>query len=60
MLREGALVHAGRQALDTDADAVQRQVSGVVRLKLFDGACTVGDVTGVARRKTIVLAKRRD
>ena len=38
------MVHARAAELDTDADAVQRQVTGVVALKLFDGACSVGDV----------------
>jgi len=57
VLREGAWFTPARQALDANADAVQRQVSGTVRLKLFGGECVVGDVQ-VAAPRTIVLAKK--
>jgi argininosuccinate synthase len=57
LLRDGAWFTPARQTLDADADAVQRQVSGVVRLKLFEGHCAVADVTVEPRRKSIVLAK---
>ena len=58
LLREGAWFSPARQALDADADAVQQQVSGVVRLKLFEGACAVGDVQVAPSPKTIALAKK--
>ena len=60
VLREGAWFTPARQALDANADAVQQYVSGVVRLKLFEGACTVGDVHVAASSRTIVLAKTND
>ena len=59
VLRAGGWFTPERQKLDTDADAVQRQVTGVVGLKLSDGTCTVGDVTVAPSRKTIALAKAR-
>lgn len=58
VLREGAWFTPARQTLDADADAVQQQVSGVVRLKLFDGDCAVGDIHVATAPRTIVLAKR--
>ena len=58
VLRAGAWFTPARQALDADADAVQRQVSGVARLKLFDGACAVADVEVAPAGKTIALAKK--
>jgi argininosuccinate synthase len=60
VLREGAWFTPARQALDTDADAVQRQVSGVARLKLFDGGCTVAGVELAPKRKIIALATTND
>jgi argininosuccinate synthase len=62
VLREGAWFTPARQALDADADAVQQQVSGVVRLRLFAGACAVGDVqvSAASVPRTIVLAKTHD
>ena len=57
VLREGRWFTPARQALDVDADAVQRQVSGVVRLKFFAGDCAVGDVHVTPAPRTIVLAK---
>ena len=57
VLREGAWFTPARQRLDADADAVQQQVSGVVRLTLFEGDCAVGDVQVFASPRTIVLAK---
>ncbi len=57
VLREGAWFTPARQRLDADADAVQQQVSGVVRLTLFEGDCAVGDVQVSASPRTIVLAK---
>jgi argininosuccinate synthase len=60
LLREGAWFTPERQALDADADAVQQQVSGVVRLTLFEGACAVGEVRVTPFPKTIVLARAND
>ena len=60
VLRDGAWFSPARQALDVGADAVQQQVSGVVRLTLFDGACAVGEVHAEASPKTIVLARAND
>jgi argininosuccinate synthase len=58
VLREGRWFTPERQALDADADAVQQQVTWVVRLTLFDGACAIGDVQVTPSPKTIVLAKK--
>jgi argininosuccinate synthase len=60
VLREGAWFAPARQALDADADAVQEHVSGVVRLKLFEGLCTVGDVDVTSPGRTIALARTND
>jgi argininosuccinate synthase len=60
VLRSGAWFTPDREALDADADAVQQQVSGVVRLKLFDGDCGVADVQVTPAPRTIVLAKAND
>jgi argininosuccinate synthase len=60
LLREGRWFTPEREALDRDADAVQQQVSGVVRLTLFEGACAVGDVQVLLQPKTIALAKAND
>ena len=57
VLREGAWFTPARQTLDANADAVQQQVSGIVRLKLFRGNCGVGDVQVSRSPKTIVLAQ---
>ena len=57
VLREGRWFTPARQALDAAADAVQQQVSGVVRLTFFEGDCAVGDVHVATAPKTIVLAK---
>ena len=57
VLREGAWFTPERQALDDEADAVQRHVAGAVRLTLSNGTCAVGDVRVVKARKTIALAK---
>ena len=52
VLRAGHWFTPERQALDAEADAVQQRVSGVVRLKLFEGTCAVGgvDVSPLAGR----------
>jgi len=62
VLREGAWFTPARRALDAAADAVQQQVSGVVRLRLFEGDCAVGDVhvSAASAPKTIVLATTDD
>ena len=60
VLGDGFWFTAERGTLDADADAVQHQVSGVVRLALFDGSCTVGDVQVAPSPRTIVLAKATD
>ena len=60
VLRSGAWFTPDREALDADADAIQHQVSGIVRLRLFDGDCGVADVQAMPAPKTIVLAKAND
>jgi argininosuccinate synthase len=60
VLRSGAWFTPARAELDAAADAVQQQVTGVVRLKLFDGDCGVGEVQVTPSPKTIVLAKALD
>ena len=60
LLRAGNWFTPERQALDTEADAVQHQVSGVVRLTLFESDCAVGDVQVAAPPRTIALAKAND
>ena len=60
VLRDGGWFTPARQALDADADAVQQQVSGVVRLTLFEGACAVGEVRVAPSAATIVLARAND
>ena len=57
VLRDGHWFTPSRHALDVEADAVQQQVSGLVRLTLFDGECAVGDVQVIPSPKTIVLAR---
>jgi argininosuccinate synthase len=57
ILRRGEWFTPARQMLDADADAVQQQVSGSVRLTLFEGHCAVGDVQAAPSPKTIVLAR---
>jgi argininosuccinate synthase len=41
MLRDGSWFSPMRSALDAYVDALQQRVGGVVRLKLFNGTCTV-------------------
>jgi argininosuccinate synthase len=60
VLRRGHWFTPERRALDTEADAVQQQVSGVVRLTLFESDCTVGDIKVSESPKTIALAKAND
>jgi argininosuccinate synthase len=60
VLRSGNWFSPERRALDVEADAVQEQVSGIVRLTLFEGDCAVGDVQVSRPPKTIVLAKATD
>ena len=62
VLRQGAWFTPARQALDAAADLVQQQISGVVRLTLFEGDCAVGDVqvSVASAPRTIVLAKTHD
>jgi argininosuccinate synthase len=60
VLRSGGWFTPARVQLDADADAVQQLVTGVVRLKLFDGDCGVADVQVATSPKTIVLAKAND
>ena len=57
LLRGGNWFTPERHALDMEADAVQQQVSGVVRLTLFESTCAVGDVQVSPSPKAIVLAK---
>ena len=60
VLRDGSWFTPARQELDAAADAVQAQVSGVVRLTLFDGECAVDSVEVAPAQHTIVLAKAKD
>jgi argininosuccinate synthase len=60
LLRDGRWFTPERETLDRDADAVQQQVSGVVRLTLFEGACGVNGVQVRVHSKTIALAKAND
>ena len=41
MLHDGSWFSPMRHALDAYVDKIQERVSGVVRLKLFKGDCTV-------------------
>jgi argininosuccinate synthase len=41
VLREGSWFTPLRQALDAYVDVIQQRVSGVVKLKMFQGECTV-------------------
>jgi argininosuccinate synthase len=43
ILRDGSWFEPMRQALDAYVDKIQEKVTGVVRLKLFKGDCTVVD-----------------
>jgi argininosuccinate synthase len=43
ILRDGSWFEPMRQALDAYVDKIQERVTGVVRLKLFRGDCTVLD-----------------
>jgi argininosuccinate synthase len=58
LLREGSWFGPLRRALDAYVDAIQKEVAGVVRLKLFEGECVV-DACRLAPLKpsTIALAK---
>jgi argininosuccinate synthase len=60
MLRGGNWFTPERRALDAAADAIQQQVSGVVRLRLFESDCAVGDVQVSASPKTIALVRTSD
>ena len=48
-----------REALDAYVDKIQERVTGVVRLKLFQGDCTVVDCKGstVSLPRSIALTK---
>jgi argininosuccinate synthase len=60
LLRAGEWFTPARQALDVKADAVQRQVTGSVRLTLFERDCAVGDVRVSTSPRTIAMAKTHD
>jgi argininosuccinate synthase len=60
LLRAGRWFSPERRALDAEADAVQRRVSGVVRLTLFQGDCAIAGVEVAPVPRTIVLAKTHD
>jgi argininosuccinate synthase len=47
VLREGSWFTPLRQALDAYVEVIQQRVSGSVRLKMFQGECTVVS-TGLA------------
>jgi argininosuccinate synthase len=58
VLQEGSWFTPLRRALDAYVDVIQQQVSGTVRLKLFNGECTVISTDPPPRRVvTIPLAK---
>jgi argininosuccinate synthase len=58
VLREGSWFTPLRHALDAYVDSIQQDVAGVVRLKLFKGACTVDDCQrSPMKRVAITLAK---
>jgi argininosuccinate synthase len=60
VLRGGNWFTPARQALDVEADAVQQQVSGVVRLTLFERDCAVNNVEVASSPGTIALARVDD
>ena len=58
VLREGSWFTPLRHALDAYVDSIQRDIAGVVRLKLFKGECTVDDCRRArGSRRTIAMAK---
>jgi argininosuccinate synthase len=58
MLRDGSWFSPMRAALDAYVDTLQQRVGGVVRLKLFNGTCTVVDCQPLpATPATIPLTK---
>jgi argininosuccinate synthase len=59
ILRDGSWFSSMRPALDAYVDKTQERVGGVVRLKLFNGACTVVDakVTAPSVPTIIPIAK---
>jgi argininosuccinate synthase len=59
ILRDGSWFAPMRAALDAYTDAMQQQVGGVVRLKLFKGECAVVDcrLSAAPAVKTIALTK---
>jgi len=61
ILRDGSWFAPMRAALDAYTDAMQQQVGGVVRLKLFKGECTVVDcqLSAAPAVRTIALTKAR-
>jgi argininosuccinate synthase len=59
MVREGSWFGPLRETLDADVDAIQERVNGVIRLKLFQGDCTIVDCQ-VSPPKTLTLAKAHD
>jgi argininosuccinate synthase len=57
VLREGSWFTPLRHALDAYVDAIQKQVAGVVRLKLFQGVCIVDDCRRAQKPATIPVAR---
>jgi argininosuccinate synthase len=58
VLSEGSWFSPLRKALDAYVDAIQQRVSGVVRLKLFKGECTVASAEPSPQQPaTIALTK---
>ena len=59
ILRDGSWFAPMRAALDAYTDAMQQQVGGVVRLRLFKGECTVVDcqLSAAPAVRTIALTK---
>jgi argininosuccinate synthase len=58
IVRDGSWFGPLRQALDAFIDNIQARVTGVVRLKLFKGNCTIVDcqVSTASATKVITLA----
>ena len=57
LLREGGWYSRARQALDAYVDAIEHEVSGVARLQLFNGACTIASCRLALKPVPIALAK---
>src|SRR5262249_37716478 len=57
VLADGAWFTPLRHALDAYVDGIEQEAAGKVRLKLFQGECTVDECTRAMRKVTIAMAK---